>query len=183
MIYLELFWVFLQIGLFGFGGGYAMLSMIQHEVVVKYAWLNYAQFADIVAVSQVTPGPIGINCATYVGYTAANQAHAGIAYGILGSLLASLAICLPSLIFIWGVMKLLVKYQQNIYVKNALSALKLSVLGLIFSAALLMMNSSNFIDYKSILICLIVFILSFSKRLSNPILLILLSGLAGYIFY
>ncbi|MEG2666690.1 MAG: chromate transporter, partial [Bacteroidales bacterium] len=71
MIYLELFWVFLQIGLFGFGGGYAMLSMIQHEVVVKYAWLNYAQFADIVAVSQVTPGPIGINCATYVGYTAA----------------------------------------------------------------------------------------------------------------
>ena len=75
MIFLQLFITFFEIGLFGFGGGYGMLSLIQGEVVTKHAWLTAAEFTDIVAVSQVTPGPIGINFATYVGY--AGVTHAG----------------------------------------------------------------------------------------------------------
>ena len=79
MIYLQLFLVYLKIGLLGFGGGYAMLSMIQFEVVEKHAWMTMSEFADVVALSQMTPGPISINCATYVGYQVG---------GIFGSLLA-----------------------------------------------------------------------------------------------
>lgn len=74
MIYLQLFVSYLKIGFFGFGGGYAMLSLIQNEVVVQHAWMSNAEFADIVAVSQMTPGPIAINSATYVGYTVGCQA-------------------------------------------------------------------------------------------------------------
>ena len=69
MVFLQLFYTFFKIGLFGFGGGYAMLSMIQGEVVTRYGWLTAQEFTDIVAISQMTPGPIGINSATYVGYT------------------------------------------------------------------------------------------------------------------
>ena len=89
MIYLQLFLVYLKIGLLGFGGGYAMLSMIQFEVVEKHGWMTLNEFADVVALSQMTPGPISINCATYVGYQVG---------GIIGSLLASMAIVMPSLV-------------------------------------------------------------------------------------
>ena len=98
MLYLELFLTFFQIGLFGFGGGYAMLSMIQGEVVTSHGWLSSAEFTDIVAISQMTPGPIGINSATYVGYTAANNAGYSQVWGILGSKTATFAVVLPSLI-------------------------------------------------------------------------------------
>ncbi len=84
MILLQLFLSYLKIGFFGFGGGYAMLSLIQNEVVVQHAWMSNAQFADIVAVSQITPGPIAINSATYVGYTVGLQAG-GTLWGLLGS--------------------------------------------------------------------------------------------------
>ena len=96
MIFLELFLTFFKIGLFGFGGGYAMLSLIQGEVVSEHAWLTGAEFTDIVAVSQVTPGPIGINSATYVGYAAVTHAGYSAAWGMLGSFLATLAVVLPS---------------------------------------------------------------------------------------
>ena len=75
ILYLQLFWTFFQIGLFGFGGGYAMISMIQGEVVTRHHWLDAGQFTDIVAISQSTPGPIGINSATYVGYSSLVNAH------------------------------------------------------------------------------------------------------------
>ena len=97
MIYLQLFVSYLKIGFFGFGGGYAMLSLIQNEVVVQHAWMSNAEFADIVAVSQMTPGPIAINSATYVGYTVGCQAGTGCWCGILGSVIATFAVCLPSL--------------------------------------------------------------------------------------
>ncbi len=87
MIFWELFVSYLKIGFFGFGGGYAMLSLIQNEVVVQHAWMTNAEFADIVAVSQITPGPIAINSATYVGYTVGMQSGS-IWYGILGSVIA-----------------------------------------------------------------------------------------------
>ncbi|MFA6340594.1 MAG: chromate transporter, partial [Bacteroidales bacterium] len=91
MIYLQLFLSFLKIGIFCFGGGYAMLSLIQDEVVNQHGWLTISEFADIVAVSQMTPGPIAINTATYVGYTAAGG-------NVLGSVMATLALILPSVV-------------------------------------------------------------------------------------
>ena len=96
MIFWQLFASYLKIGFFGFGGGYAMLSLIQNEVVVQHAWMTNAEFADIVAVSQITPGPIAINSATYVGYTVGAQAGNEWC-GILGAALATFAVCLPSL--------------------------------------------------------------------------------------
>ena len=92
MIYWELLSVYLKIGLFGFGGGYAMLSLIQFEVVDKHHWLTLQQFTDIVAISQVTPGPIGINSATYIGYTVTGN--------VWGALLATFAVCLPSFLLV-----------------------------------------------------------------------------------
>ena len=85
ILFLQLFYTFFKIGLFGFGGGYAMISMIQGEVVTRYGWLSSSEFTDIVALSQMTPGPIGINSATYVGYTAIVNAGYSHALGILGS--------------------------------------------------------------------------------------------------
>ena len=96
MIFLSLSYTFFIIGLFGFGGGYGMLSLIQHSVVVEHHWMTSAEFTNIVAISQMTPGPIGINCATYVGYTTA---------GIWGSVLATFAIVLPSLIIMLSICK------------------------------------------------------------------------------
>ena len=96
MILWQLFLSYLKIGFFGFGGGYAMLSLIQNEVVVQHQWMTNAQFADIVAVSQITPGPIAINSATYVGYSVGIQTG-HIWCGILGSVIATFAVCLPSL--------------------------------------------------------------------------------------
>ena len=99
MIYLELFYTFFIIGLFGFGGGYGMLSLIQTETVVNHHWLSSAEFTNIVAVSQMTPGPIGINSATYCGYTAVHNAGFGAGMAVLGSLTATIALVLPSLIY------------------------------------------------------------------------------------
>ena len=93
MVFLQLFYTFFKIGLFGFGGGYAMLSMIQGEVVTRYGWLTAQEFTDIVAISQMTPGPIGINSATYVGYTTIADCY-GTSYGILGSIIATFAVVL-----------------------------------------------------------------------------------------
>ena len=104
MIYLQLLWVFVKIGVLGFGGGYAMLSLIQHEVVDNYAWMTTTEFADMVAISQMTPGPISINMATYVGYTAG---------GFLGSLLASFALCLPSIVMVIVIIKLFASSQPS----------------------------------------------------------------------
>lgn len=95
MIFLQLFYTFFKIGLFSFGGGYGMLSVIQGEVVTKYGWLTHTEFTDIVAVSQMTPGPIGINSATYVGFTAVANAGYSEVWAILGSCLASFSVMLP----------------------------------------------------------------------------------------
>ena len=109
MIYLQLFYTFFKIGLFGFGGGYAMLSMIQGEVVTRYGWVSSQEFTDIVAISQMTPGPIGINSATYCGYTAIHNAGFSEFTAVMGSLTATIAIILPSLILM--ILKLLMEIK------------------------------------------------------------------------
>ena len=174
MIYLQLFWVFFIIGLFTFGGGYAMLSLIQSEVVIKHAWITAGKFTDIVAISQMTPGPVGINSATYVGYTASGT--------ILGSVIATFAIVLPSFIIMLTLSRFFFVLQGNKYMEFALLGLRPAVIGLIAAAALVLMNSENFIDYKSIILFGIAFIASFKFKL-HPILLIILAGVAGLLLY
>ena len=198
MIYLQLFLSFLKIGLFGFGGGLAIFSLIQHEVE-QYGWMTQEEFVDILAISQVTPGPIGINCATYVGYTATGN--------VWGSLLATTAIVIPSLVIMLSICKVYFvissRFQHNIYFTRTMHMLRLSVLGLIGAAALLLMKpigqpSVSFIDGSSWLIfaitCLLTIAPMFIKKsanplksalniISHPILLIILAGVAGYFIY
>lgn len=179
MIYLELFWVYFKIGLLGFGGGYAMLSLIQFEMVENHAWLSATEFADLVAVSQITPGPVSINLATYTGYNIG---------GIFGSLLATFSLILPSLAAMYFIIKLLLKYKESHAIKTTLSIMKPVIAGLIFSAAVLMMNKENFVDAGlhgnniSTIICAATFIGIFFLKI-NPIVLILLSGAVGYLVF
>jgi chromate transporter len=140
MIFLELFYTFLKIGLFSFGGGYGMLSVIQGEVVTRHAWLTAAEFTDIVAVSQMTPGPIGINSATYVGYTAVLNATGNGGLAVLGSLAASLAVMLPSIVLMLIVSRFFMKYSKHRNVEAVFRLLRPAVVGLIASAALLLMT-------------------------------------------
>jgi chromate transporter len=144
MIFLSLFLTFLQIGLFGFGGGYGMLSLIQHETVVRHAWLTSNEFTNIVAISQMTPGPIGINSATYCGYTAVRNAGFGEMMGVLGSATATLALVLPSFVLMVLVCRVFMKYINTQPVQSVLSGLRPAVVGLIGAAALLLMTPENF---------------------------------------
>lgn len=174
MIYLQLFWVYLKIGLFSFGGGYAMLSFVEFEVVRKHAWMKPAEFADIVAISQMTPGPIGLNTATYVGYTVTGT--------VLGSAVATLAVCLPSFVLMILICRFLARYRNNYWVEAALSGLKPVTVGLIGAAAVAMMNTSTFIDTASVLISITAFIISW-KLNWHPIIVLILAGVAGWLIY
>ncbi len=144
MIFLKLFFSFFQIGLFGFGGGYGMLSLIQTETVANHAWLTSAEFTNIVAISQMTPGPIGINAATYCGYTAVHNAGMGEAMAILGSLTATVALVLPSLILMILVCRMFLKYMKTQAVQSVLVALRPAVVGMLAAAALMLMTRENF---------------------------------------
>lgn len=182
MIYLQLFYTFFKIGLFGFGGGYAMLSMIQGEVVTRYNWVSTQEFTDIVAISQSTPGPIGINAATYVGFTATGS--------IWGSVIATFAVVLPSFILMLTISKFFLKYQKHPAVEAVFSGLRPAVVGLLTSAALVLMNVENFgsptDDTYTFVISIIIFLVAFigtKKYHANPILMIIACGIAGLILY
>ncbi len=190
MLYLELFLTFFQIGLFGFGGGYAMLSMIQGEVVSGHQWISSSEFTDIVAISQMTPGPIGINSATYVGYTAVINAGYGHFWGILGSITATFAVVLPSFILMIAISKFFLKYQKHPMVEAVFRGLRPAVVGLLAAAALALMTPENFGCYEtdkyqftiSVIIFLTVFICMRRFKIS-PILMIAICGLAGFLLY
>ena len=182
MVFLQLFYTFFKIGLFGFGGGYAMLSMIQGEVVTRYGWLTSQEFTDIVAISQMTPGPIGINSATYVGFTATGS--------VWGSIIATLAVVLPSFILMLAISKFFLKYQKHPVVEAVFSGLRPAVVGLLASAALVLMNAENFSspkeDMYSFIISCLIFLVAFvgtRKYKINPILMIVACGIAGLILY
>lgn len=187
MILWQLFISYLKIGFFGFGGGYAMLSLIQNEVVVQHAWMTNAEFADIVAVSQITPGPIAINSATYVGYHVGMQTG-HLWCGLLGSAIATLAVCMPSLTLMILVARFFLKLKGNRIVAGAMLGMRPAVIGMVASAALLLMfphsdspGDANFIDGWSWMLFAGVLIASWRKV--NPILLIVLSALAGIGIY
>lgn len=174
MIYLQLFLTYLKIGIFSFGGGYAMLPLIQQEVIYNHQWITEQQFTDIVAISQMTPGPIGINSATYIGYQVTGNA--------LGSFIASFAVCLPAFLIILGISYSFKKFRTNKYVENFFTGLRPASIGLIASAALILMNDQNFIDIKSYLLFGAVFLVTWQGKI-NPIITIILSGVAGVVLY
>ncbi len=189
MLFLHLFYTFFKIGLFGFGGGYAMLSMIQGEVVTRYGWLTPQEFTDIVAISQMTPGPIGINSATYVGYSTIAEQY-GTRMGGLGSCVAAFAVGLPAVILMLAISKFFLKYQKHPAVEAVFSGLRPAVVGLLASAALVLMNTENFSspqeDMYSFIISIIIFLAAFigtRKYKVNPILMIIVCGIAGLILY
>ena len=144
MIFLSLFFTFFKIGLFGFGGGYGMLSLIQMETVVKHEWLSSAEFTNIVAISQMTPGPIGINTATYCGYTTAHHAGFGNLMSILASATSTIALILPSFILMILISKMFMKYFKTPAVQNIFKGLHPAVVGLLGGATLLLCNADNF---------------------------------------
>lgn len=174
---LQLVWSYLKIGFFGFGGGYAMLSLIHSEVVVRNEWLTNGEFSDIIAISQMTPGPIALNSATYIGYEVA---------GVLGSMVATTAVCIPALTLMILLTRFFLKLHNNRYVQSVVLAMRPVVVGMIMSAALLLIfphsdDGRSFIDGWSWLIFALA-LLGSAKKI-NPILLILLSGIAGVIIY
>lgn len=182
MIWLQLLYVYLKIGILGFGGGYAMLSLIQADVVDRYQWISLQEFTDIVAISQMTPGPIGINSATYIGYTAIHNAGYSESVAILGSVVATAAVCLPSFLLVLLISFYFTKFRNNKYVAAAFTGLRPVTVGLIGAAALMLMNKENFIDYKSFLIFGVAFVLTWKFKI-HPILMIFLAGMAGMVLY
>ncbi len=190
LLLLKLFWTFFVIGLCGFGGGYAMLSLIQGEVVTRYGWMTTGEFTDIVAISQSTPGPIGINCATYVGYTALVNAGHEHYWGILGSCIATFAVVLPSIILMILISRFLMKYRTHAAVESVFSGLRPAVVGLLAAASLLLMTAENFGTptqtpwhfWISIGIFLFAFIAQRVYKM-NPILIIVLCGITGLLLF
>ena len=174
MIYWDLFYTFFKIGLFNFGGGYAMISFIQNEIVYKHAWLSTAQFTDIVALSQVTPGPVGINMATFTGYSVTSS--------FWGAAVATFAVCLPSFILMLLASKFFLKYRHTAAVENVFNALRPAVIGLILAAALVLCNKENIVDYKSVLLLAGAF-LAVWKYKAGPIWVLVVSGALGLVLY
>ena len=191
MIYLNLFITFFKIGLFGFGGGYGMLSLIQHETVERWQWLSSSDFTDIVAISQMTPGTIGINSATYCGYTACANAGFSMPMSILGSATATFALVLPSLILMILIAKMFMRFMHHHSVESVFRGLRPAVVGLLAAATLLLCTRENFSTPKENLwqfcISCFLFIASFygvKVMKINPIHMILFSAVAGLaLFY
>ena len=186
MIFLYLFVTFFQIGLFGFGGGYGMLSLIQGEVVHHWHWMTTAEFTDIVAISQMTPGPIGINSATYCGYTAVRNAGMGEGMAMLGSAVSTFALVLPSFILMILIAKLFIKYMHTPTVQAVFAGLRPAVVGLLAAATLLLCTSENFSTPKenpwqfwvSVFLFVVTFVGTKVFKI-NPIKMIVMAGFAG----
>ena len=182
MIFIELFTTFFIIGMFTIGGGYAMLSLIQNEVVTVHGWIDYGTFTDIVAISQMTPGPIGINSATYIGYQVLQNSGAPEALCVLGSFTATFAVVLPSFIIVLLLCKVYEKWRDHYLFKGVMSGLKPATLGLVGTAALSLATPENFIDWKSYVICILAFIALYFKKV-GPFGIIGIGALAGLIIY
>ena len=188
MIFLQLFYTFFVIGLFGFGGGYGMLSLIQGEVVHHWHWMTTAEFTNIVAVSQMTPGPIGINSATYCGYTAIHNAGFGNTLAIAGSCIATFALVLPSFILMILISRMFMKYMHTVVIQSIFAGLRPVVVGLLAAATLLLCNKENFgsmhTDPWTFWVSVSLFVATFVGTQYvqiNPIHMILCAAFAGLI--
>ena len=182
MIYIELFITFFVIGMFTIGGGYAMLPLIQNEVVTVHNWIDDTTFTDIVAISQMTPGPIGINSATYIGYEVLANSGASEFLCILGSFTATFAVVLPSFIIVLAICRVYDKWKDHPIFQGILSGLKPAVIGLIGTAVLSVATPENFIDWKSYALCVLAFLALYFKK-AGPFTIIGLGAVAGLILY
>jgi len=188
MIFLQLFWTFFKIGLFGFGGGYGMLSLIQMETVHNHHWLTSAEFTNIVAISQMTPGPIGINSATYCGYTAVHNAGMGNVMAILGSAIATFSLILPSFMLMILISKIFMKYMKTRAVQSVFMGLRPTVVGLLAAATIMLLNVDNFgspsVSFWQFSISVLLFCATFYGTFFlkiNPIHMIGYAALAGLV--
>ncbi len=186
MIFLKLFWTFFKIGLFGFGGGYGMLSLIQMETVHNHHWLTSAEFTNIVAISQMTPGPIGINSATYCGFTAIHNMGMGNALSVLGSLVATFSLVLPSFVLMILISKMFMRYMKARVVQSVFDGLRPTVVGLLAAATIMLLNKENFgspVDTTwQFIISVLLFAATFYGTLFvniNPIKMIGYAAIAG----
>lgn len=172
IVLVQLFISFFKIGAFSFGGGYAMLPLLEKELVQKHQWITTADFIDILAISEMTPGSIAINSATFLGYNVA---------GILGGAIATIAVVLPSFIVITLIFRFINKFKNSPYVDWIFRGIRPTIMGLIGAAAITV-GKTSFIDFKAVLLALLVFYLVSFKKL-NAILGIVLAGALGIILY
>lgn len=187
MIFLTLFYTFFMIGLFGFGGGYGMISLIQAEVVYDHHWMSSTEFTNILAISQMTPGPIGINSATYCGYTAVYNLTGSTWLGVLGSCTATFALMLPCFTLMVVISKLFMKYMNTGPVQSVFLGLRPAVVGLLAAATLLLANKENFSSPENpwqFYVSIFLFASTFvgTKWVGvNPIKMILYAAFAGLV--
>lgn len=171
-IMLKLYMTFFKIGIFGYGGGYAMLPLIEKEVVINNKWLSSSEFLDIIGVSQMTPGPISINTATFVGYKVC---------GFWGSFFATLGVVSFSFILVSIATHFLLKFKDSMVLKSALKGMRPALIGLIFSA-FLSLASQSYLDMKSVIIGVVILFISMKTKV-HPILTIVIAGGMGTLFY
>lgn len=193
---LQLAWTFFLVGAFTFGGGYAMLSLIQGQVVVAHGWISESTFTDIVAISQMTPGPIGINSATYVGYSVLYEATGVHLLGVLGSAVATLSLVLPSFLVVLALVRVYTKFSHSPLFEGTMGWLRPAVVGLIGAAAVILVVHvawagcvpsfsvvrENFVDWKSWCLLGAAFVASYWGKV-NPILVILAGAVLGLLLY
>lgn len=192
-LFLELFVRFFFVGLFSIGGGLATLPFLS-DMGEATGWFGAETISDMVAISESTPGPIGVNMASYIGFQTASEF--GSAFGALGSVIATIGLVTPSLIIILIVSRVLMKFRDSKYVEFAFYGLRAASLGLITSALLSVAKIAFFgmsevsdiaslfgsINYKTVILSIIIFICIKKFKKVHPIVLILISGLAGIIF-
>lgn len=184
MMLLQLFWSFFKIGLLSFGGGYASLPLIEQELINVQAWITPQEFIDILTLSEMTPGPIAINAATFSG----NQVH-----GIIGGVVATIAVTLPSVIIVQILAYFYFKYQNLTFVQGVIQGLRPAVVALIASAGLTIFMTAIFghsdfpitlnqVNWMSVILFGLG-VLLMRKFKASPIHVILISGIAGVIIY
>ncbi|ACB83830.1 chromate transporter [Natranaerobius thermophilus] len=172
MLLLDLFITFVKIGLFSFGGGYVMIPLIREEIINTKGWLSETVFLDVIAIAEMTPGPIAINSATFVGFQVA---------GFWGAVVSTLGVITPSIILILISAKFLQKYYHKVQIKNFFAGVRPAVIGLILSAGIVIAQSAV-VDLKGLFIAVLVLIIMIVKQ-PHPILMILVSGVLGLILY
>ena len=169
---IRLYLAFLKIGTFSFGGGYAMLPFIQKEIVEKNNWISMSQLTEIIGISQMTPGPVAINSATFVGYKVG---------GVFGSIVATLGVITTSFILVTVINKLLDKFKESKVIKATLLGMRPILIALIIYAFFDLAKEA-YIDIKSIIITLIIGVILLSKKV-HPILVIVIAAVLGVVFY
>ncbi|MBW9145350.1 chromate transporter [Clostridium sp. CM028] len=171
-ILIKIYLSFFKIGAFSFGGGYAMLPLIEREIVSTNNWITFKEFVDIIGISQMTPGPIAINSATFVGYKVS---------GVLGAISATLGVVSFSFILVSIANHYILKFKESYIMKAALSGMRPALIGLIISV-FLSMGRESYKDIKSIIIGIIILGILLTNKL-HPILVIIISGILGIVFY